>query len=126
MTHDDLVDQWQHALDRYSEIDTPIAKFNVVLISALRPDWEHRVRIATSMFRLVFVSPGTTSWPFDEHVDVEYENDLRVSVSLVRVVPRRGDPRPVGPVVVAGDIVRPENAIPVVESFLVQIASQGP
>jgi len=127
VAHDDLSDQWQQALGRYKEMDLPIAKFNTALILALRPSWEHRVRIVTSMFRLLFVHPGSTKWPFNEQVVVEYEKSKdRVSVSLNRDAPRRGDPRPVGGVVVAGDFVRPENAIPVVESFLVQIASQDP
>lgn len=126
MTSDDLQDQWQGALDRYDAIDTPIAEFNAALIRALRPSWEHRVRVATSMFRLWFMHPETATWPFEELVQVEYETDDRVSISLRRNAPRRGDARPVGPVIVAGDITRPENALPVVESFLMQIASQVP
>jgi len=126
VTSDELHDQWQDALDRYDAIDAPIAKFNAALIRELRPSYEHRVRVVTSMFRLWFMHPETTTWPFEELVQVDYETDDRVSISLRRNAPRRGDPRPVGPVVVAGDMARPENALPVVESFLMQIARQEP
>jgi len=58
----------------------------------------------------------------DECVIVDWETDERVSVALERMSARRGESRNLVLVVVAGDIVRPENATPLIENFLMQIA----
>jgi hypothetical protein len=122
VTPDDLRDRWQAALDLYDAIDAPVAKFNSALIRALRPNWEDRVRIVTSVVTLWFTHPETT-YPFEARVQVEYEADDRVSVSLRKLVPRRDLTHTGGVFVVSGDFVRPENAAPVVESFLMQVAA---
>jgi len=74
------------------------------------------------MFTLLFTRHASNAFEGDERVKVDWESDGRVSVSLERTAPRRGESRPAGLVVVAGDIVRPENAARVVESFLMQVA----
>lgn len=116
-------DAWDVAIDRYRDLTSPPAAFNVGLLDWLRPHWKARVRPSTSMFTLEFTRYGSTGYSYDERVDVLFEAADRVRVSLVRRVPRRGESRPAGPVVVTGDFVRPENAGPVVESFLLQLAN---
>lgn len=101
--------------------DVPHAQFNVKLLTELRPAWEAKVQPDTSMFRLLFTPNGTRSYMAPERVVVEYETDQKVQVHLSRMVPRPREADPAGSVVVTADYVRPENAGPVVESFLMQL-----
>ncbi len=101
---------WDSAIDRYRDMPAPAAQLNVELLEALRPRWEGRVRPDTSMFDLLFTRPGSTGYSYDERVEVTRESDDRVRVVLTRMVPRLGETRPAGPVVVTGDFARPENA----------------
>lgn len=123
MPHDAATHQpWDAALDSFRGITNAAAQFNVELLEQLRPRWNVGVRPDTSMFRVLFTRYGATGHEFDERVEVLYETPDRVRVAFVRLVPRRGETRPAGRVVVAGDLVRPENAGPVVESFLMQLS----
>jgi hypothetical protein len=122
--HDDAAERraWDAALDRYRDLAADIGGFNVDLLERLGPSWQSRVRPDTSMFTVMFTRHGQTGYQYDERVEVEREAPDRVRVTFVRQVPRRGERRPAGPVVVAGDFARPENAGAVVESFLMQLA----
>lgn len=126
VTSDDLPDKWRHAFDRYDGIDAPFAQFFARLIRELRPTWEHRVRPVRFWDGLTFAASTLPGPRFDERVEVQWQNVDRISVSLSRAAPMRDSPRLAGYVVVAGDFVRPENAVAVVESFLLQIESEGP
>lgn len=123
MGPDELSAAWDGALDRQQDFDAPsAAEFNIALLKALRPRWGPVVRPDYFMFRLLFTRPGSTGYSFDERVEVEAELDGRISMSLVRCVPRRGESRPAGLVTVAGDYTRPENALPAIEALLLQLA----
>ncbi|TQL04600.1 hypothetical protein [Cellulomonas sp. SLBN-39] len=115
-------DPWNDALSRYREIAVDAARYNVALLETLRSAWQPLVRPDTSMFRVLFTRYGQTGYEYHERIEVEYESTDRVRIALARQVPRRGDDRRVGPVIVAGDFARPENSVPVVESFLMQLA----
>ena len=121
---DDAREAWLSAIGRYREIPQPVARFNVRLLESLRPQWEGRVRPDTSMFKLLFTRPGSSGYSYDERVEVLVEAEERVAVSLVRMVPRRGEVRASGPVVVTGDYARPENAHKVVAALLMQLAGE--
>jgi hypothetical protein len=92
------------------------------LLESLRPQWEDRVRPDMSMFKLLFTRPGSTGYSFDERVEVLVEAEDRVGVRLARMMPRRGKDQAAGPVVIAGDYARLENAHQVVVAFLMQHA----
>jgi hypothetical protein len=106
-------------------MDNSTARFNVGLLNALRPRWVETVRPDTSMFTLQFTRPDTTGYRADERVDVLFETEGKVSMQLVRQVPRRGESRIAGPVTVTGDYTKPDNAISAVEALLHQLADLG-
>lgn len=124
MSETPLRNAWDRAVDRYRDMPAEAARFNVALLEALRPRWETRVRPDTSMFDVLFTRPDSTGHSHDERVEVSRESDERVRVALRRMAPRRSETRPAGPIVVTGDYVRPGNAVPVVESLLMQLAGE--
>lgn len=124
MTDQPVHDAWDRALERYRGLPVPAATFNVALLEALRPRWAARIRPDTSMFDLLFTALDSTGYSYDERVEVSYESDIRVRMALRRMASRRGETRPAGPVVVTGDYTRPENALPAVESLLMQLTPQ--
>jgi hypothetical protein len=123
METDDLAAAWDAAAERYSEIDTWWARFNINLLDRLQPRWGQAVRPDTSMSTLHFTRPGTTGYKADERVEVEAESEDRVRMQLVRKLPRRSESRPGGQVTITGDYTKPVNALPAVEALLHQIAT---
>lgn len=121
MDVDDLAAAWDVAEARYSEMDAPVARFNVALLRELRPRWEAVVRPDTSMFTVLFTRPGILAYGADELVEVLVEAEDRVRMALIREVPRREESGPAGPMTVTGDFTKPENAVPAVEALLFQI-----
>lgn len=116
---------WQSALslcEPYTETD-PTAALSANLLRQLRGRWGSRLRVTTSHFDLCFTRPAEHPYPMaSEEVLVRLLKQDRVEVSLRRSVPRRGESRPAGPVTVAGDFTRPQNALPAVEALLLQLA----
>jgi hypothetical protein len=112
---------WAQAMARYAGMDVPAARFNIALLTELQDRWGRVLRPVTSMFDLWFVRPNDT-YPFAELVIVAYEGIERVRMTLRRDLPRRSLERSGGPVTVTGDFARPENALPVVEALLLQLA----
>jgi hypothetical protein len=115
---------WDAAIARYQKVEAPITAFNLELLDHLRPGWETRVQVVTSMFRLWFVRPGN-AWPFNERVSVEWESSRRVRAELIRDVPRQSLAESGGFTRVTGDFATPENALPVVEALLMQLDGVG-
>lgn len=113
---------WDAVLNRYRDLATDAATFNVFLLEQLRPTWQAHVRPDTSMFTLLFTRHGETGYDFHERVEVNYETPDRVRLAFARQAPRRAGQRSIGPVVVTGDFARPENAPAVVENFLMQLS----
>lgn len=74
------------------------------------------------MFRVIVTRYGETGYEYSVRVEVDYEAQDRIRVALARQVPRRGEQRAAGPVIISGDFARPENAAVVVESLLLQLA----
>ncbi len=116
---------WQRAVsscEAYADTNAGAA-FSVNLLRQLRGQWESSVRVTTSHWDLIFTRPAEHPYPMaSEEVLVRLILDDRVEVSLRRSAPRRGETRPVGPVTVAGDFTRPQNALPAVEALLLQLA----
>lgn len=112
---------WLRAHARYADMDNPTARFNTQLLEALRPRWQSVVRPDTSMFTLLFTRPDRTGYDYDERVSVLFESADRVRIEFERTVARRGEDRLAGPITVAGDFTRPENAYPAVEAMLLQL-----
>ncbi len=99
------------------------AAFSAELLQQLQGRWESRLRVTTSHWDLIFTRPAEHPHPMaSQEVLVRLLLDDRVEVSLRRSVPRRGEIRPAGPVAVAGDFTRPQNALPAVEAMLLQLA----
>jgi hypothetical protein len=117
-----LGEAWDHAHQRYADIDADVAAFNTALLAALRDRWEQAVRPDTSMFTLLFTRPGETGDRFTERVEVEWQGPSRVAMVLVRDAPRISPAASGGPWTVTGDMTRPENALPAVEALLLQLA----
>jgi hypothetical protein len=120
---------WDEAIERYASIDPPhfISQFNVTLLEALRPRWEGRLRVNTSMYRLMFTRPdehhydqSTTEW-----VSAELRREDQVELALMRRKPRRGLDLPGGEGVVTGAFTKPTNVLPALEALLMQLSIDG-
>lgn len=117
---------WDACEERYARAENELGRFNVALLRSLRPRWETAVRPSTWMYKIIFTRANATWYPLEkagEWVAVEHRlGEDVVEMALWRMAPRRGDPKPIGPVVVTGDFTRERNVGPALEALLVQLA----